>query len=103
MYSNLKFNNEDLAVIGKVLASLGELGITLLLRDPVPVMWDYGPHRLYQWEVITRNDEPIGTQAIEALLLGLNSEGKFKPQVYSVEDYPTEYGNFTRYYITVFI
>ena len=43
------------------------------------------------------------TAEFEALLLGLNSEGKFKPQVYSVEDYPTEYGNFTQYYITVFI
>ena len=103
MYSNLKFNNEDLAVIGKVLATLGELGITLLLRDPVPVMWDYGPHRLYQWEVITRNDEPIGTQAIEDLLGAVNSVGNFRPQVYSVEDSPTEYGNFTQYYITVFI
>ena len=98
-----KFTAEDLAVIGKVLASLGELGITLLLRDPVPVMWDYGPHRLYQWEVITRNDDPIGTQAIEDLLGAVNSVGKFRPQVYSVEDYPTEYCKFTQYYITVFI
>ena len=103
MYSNLKFNNEDLAVIGKVLATLGELGITLLLQGPVPIMWDYGPHRLYQWEVITRDDDPFDCGKFEALLLGLNSEGKFEPQVYSVEDYPTEYGNFTRYYITVFI
>ena len=98
-----KFTAEDLAVIGKVLAALGELGITLLLRDPLPVMWDHGPYRLYQWEVITRDDGPFDCGKFEALLLGLNSEGKCKPQVYSVEDYPTEYGNFTQYYITVFI
>ena len=98
-----KFTAEDLAVIGKGLAALGELGITLLLRDPLPVMCDHGPYRLYQWEVITRDDGPFDCGKFEALLLGLNSEGKFKPQVYSVEDYPTEYGNFTQYYITVFI
>ena len=103
MLRKSKFNSEDLAVIGKVLAALGELGITLLLRDPVPVMWDYGPHRLYQWEVITRDDEPVDSKAIQVLLTAVNSVGQFKPQVYSVEDYPTEYGNFTRYFITVFI
>ena len=98
-----KFTAEDLEVIGKVLAALGELGITLLLRDPVPVMWDHGPHRLYQWEAITRDDEPMDSRDIQVLLTAVNSVGQFKPQVYSVEDYPTECGNFTRYYITVFI
>lgn len=103
MSGRSSFNSEDLAVIGKVLAALGELGITLLLREPVPTMWDYGPHRLYQWEVITRDDEPLDSVILEARLLEFNVSGKFKPQVYSVEDYPTEYGNFTQYYITVFI
>lgn len=103
MLRKSRFNSEDLAVIGKVLATLGELGITLLLQDPVPVMWDYGSHRLYQWEAITRDDEPVDSKAIQVLLTAVNSVGQFKPQVYSVEDYSTEYGNFTRYFITVFI
>ena len=90
MLRKSRFNSEDLAVIGKVLATLGELGITLLLQDPVPVMWDYGPHRLYQWEAITRDDEPVESKAIQVLLTAVNSVVHFKPQVYSVEEYSTE-------------
>ncbi len=102
MKSN-KFTAEDLAVIGKVLTTLGELGITLLLQDLVPIMWDYGPHRLYQWEVITRDDDLFDSLKFEALLLRLNSEGKFKPQIYRAEEYPKGNSNFTRTYLTVYI
>ena len=97
----MDFNNEDLAVCGKVLTALGELGATLLLRDPVPVMWNGGPHRLYQWEVVTRDDGPFDSAKFEALLTALNSVGKFKPQIYSVEEYPAENNNFTCTYLTL--
>ena len=103
MLRKSQFSSEDMAVIGKVLATLGELGITLLLQDLVPVMWDYGPYRLYQWEAITRDDEPVDSQAIQVLLTAVNSVGQVKPQVYSIEEYPAEEANFHRAYLTVYI
>ena len=103
MYSNLKFNNEDLAVIGKVLATLGELGITLLLRDPVPVMWDYGPHRLYQWQITTSKTAHFDIEIFQMLLNALNNAGKYNPQLYSIESYPSEQKGYTHHYLTVYI
>lgn len=92
---------EDVQVIGKVLTALGDS--PLLLEELYPVTQDIGPHRLYTWQVLSRDDEPFDVIAFQQLLGELNRFGTWKPQLYLVEDYPTEYGNFTRYYVTVFI
>ncbi len=97
------YSNEDLVVCGKVLAVLGELGNAHLLQGLAPVVWNYGPHRFYQWELVSRDDEPFDSETFYKLLAALNSVGKIKPQIHSIEDYPEEVRYFTRYYLSVYI
>lgn len=94
---------EDVAVCGKVLAALGELGIALLIQEPVPIMWDYGPHRLYQFQVLVRDDEPFDTDYFKKLMTAFNVVGRVKPLIYSVEEYSAENSNFTYMYVTMCI
>lgn len=92
---------EDVVVFGKVLVVLGELG--LLPKDPAA--WNYGPHRLYQVTVLTRDDKPFQPMVDQfcASLERLNAVGTVKPQFYSTESYPAEFPNFHRDYLTVYI
>lgn len=92
---------EDAVVFGKLLTALGELNI--LPQDPVA--WDYGPHRLYQVSIITRDDKPFQFMVDQfcANLNRLNAVGTVKPQFYSTESYPAEVPNFHRDYLTVYI
>ena len=93
--------SEDVQVIGKVLTALGDL--PLLLEELLPVTQDLGPHRLYTWQVLSRDDEPLDVMAFQNRLEELNRFGAWKPRLYLAEDYPAEYGNFTRTYLTVYI
>ena len=100
--AQFKFNNaEDAVVWGKLLVALGELNI--LPQDPVA--WDYGPHRLYQVSILTRDDEPFLLMVDQfcASLDRLNTVGTIKPQFYSIENYPAEFPNFHRDYLTIYI
>lgn len=98
----LQFNYvEDAVVYGKLLTALGELDI--LPQDPVT--WDYGPHRLYQVSILTRDDEPFQLMVEQfcTSLDRLNAVGTIRPQFYSVESYPAEFKNFRRDYLVVYI
>lgn len=96
------YTAEDIIVIGKVLAVLEELHA--LPQDPRPEIRDCGPHRLYEWSgVLSRDDRPLQELKVRAYLSIINTVGRIKPQLYSIEDYDAELPNFTRYYITIYI
>ena len=92
---------EDVQVIGKVLTALGDTLLTL--EGLMPTIWEYGPHKLYQWQFLTRDDGPFDAVAFQENLHTLNRSGRYKPQLYSVEEYPAEEANFHRAYLTVYI
>lgn len=87
---------EDVVVFGKLLVALGEH----IPQDLVA--WDYGPHRLYQVSILTREDEPFIVEQFCNSLDNLNTVGPIKPQFYSIESYPA-FQNVQRSYITVYI
>lgn len=89
-------------VIGKVLTALA-MNVHLMLQDIMPVIWESGSHRLYQWEVISRDDDPFSAEGFETALLSLNTMGVFKPQLHSVDEYPVACSNLTNYYVTVYL
>lgn len=93
---------EDLAVWGKLLVILGELGDSLVLQDTMPIVWDQGAHRLYQMCVLCRDDHVPSEEKVCSILGGLNAVGSIKPQLYSIEEYPDR-RNFTRCYVTLFV
>lgn len=95
------YNAEDFIVIGKVLSVLGELHAHP--QDPAPQIWDNGPHRLYEWCVLCRDDTALHEVEVRSYLSIINTVGQIKPQLYSIEDYNTELPNFTRCYITIYI
>ena len=95
------YTAEDIIVIGKVLSVLEELHA--LPQDLHPEIRDCGPHRLYEWSVLSRDDTALQELEVRAYLSIINTVGRIKPQLYSIEDYDIELPNFTRYYITIYI
>lgn len=103
-YWGNQMTREDIAVTGAVLAALASTGIPMNIDEPLPLTEDRGPHRLYQWEVITRDDEPFNDTVFRKKLAAINRMMKYyKPQLYSVEEYPAEQSNFHRSYLTVYV
>lgn len=90
---------EDAQVVGKVLTALGDLKFTVDIL--MPIIWEKGPHRMYMWQIITCEDMPFNAVAFRQNLQRLNRNGRFKPQVYSVEEYPADEPNYRRTYLTV--
>ena len=95
------YTAEDIIVIGKALSVLEELHA--LPQDLHPEIRDCGPHRLYEWSVLSRDDTALQELEVRAYLSIINTVGRIKPQLYSIEDYDAELPNFTRYYITIYI
>lgn len=92
---------DDTVVTGKVLAILGELHAHP--QDPAPQIWDNGPHRLYEWCVLCRDDMPLREQDVRAYLSVVNVVGRAKPGLYEIKSYGTHRPNLTRYYLRVYI
>lgn len=89
---------EDAVVIGKLTAAMGELGLPLCDLE----IRNQGSHRLYIAEVVARDDYSITESEVKRLLDAYNRVGVIKPQLFSVEEYPTETRNVSHCYITVF-
>ena len=95
------YTAEDIIVIGKALSVLEELHA--LPQDLYPEIRDCGPHRLYEWCALCRDDTALHEFEVQSYLSIINTVGRIKPQLYSIEDYDAELPNFTRYYITIYI
>lgn len=95
------FNNlEDTVVLGKLQIALSELG--LQFQDIIAK--DYGPHRIYEAEIV--HDEPFQPLTVlfcRCLYMLNTAAPTFKPQFYCVVDCPDESANLIRTYLTVYL
>lgn len=62
-----------------------------------------GPHTIYSFAVLLRDDQKFPENEFSRLLDEHGKLGKIKPHFYGVKEYPASMRNFSRVYVSVYL
>lgn len=98
----------DRAIVYRVMSILAEMGLSRPISpyfdfDPQHCCRDYGPHRLYEFAVLVRDDleRDEFVRDFRELLNKYDNISTIKVDFYGITEYPGTLKNFSTIYLTV--